>query len=74
VGACDPGYERAEVSVGVSSALRALRPRDQIALLLRLYCDLTQHEIAAWIGVSQMQVSRILRGGHTAMAEACGFT
>jgi len=74
LGADDPGYERAEVFVGIGRALRALRPRDQFALLLRLYCDLTQQEIAARIGVSQMQVSRILRRGNAAMAEACGFS
>ena len=74
LGACDPGFERAEVAVGISSALRGLRPRDQLALLLRLYCELTQQEIAARIGVSQMHVSRILRRGHAAMAEACGVS
>jgi RNA polymerase sigma-B factor len=73
LGGPDPGYERAEVFVEVGRALRPLRPRDQIALLLRVYCELSQHEIAARIGVSQMQVSRILRRGNLAMAEACGF-
>jgi RNA polymerase sigma-B factor len=74
LGACDPGYEHAEVFVGIGRALRPLRPRDQIALLLRVYCELTQHEIAARIGVSQMQVSRILRRGNVAMAKACGVS
>jgi RNA polymerase sigma-B factor len=74
VGRCDPGYERAEVSVGIGRALRGLRPRDQTALLLRLWCELTQREISARIGVSQMHVSRILRRGNAAVADACGLT
>ena len=71
VGAADPGYERVEVSVGIRRALAELRPRDQTVVLLRLWCDLTQSEIAARVGVSQMHVSRILRLGHA--AEACGL-
>jgi RNA polymerase sigma-B factor len=73
VGEDDPGYERAEVSVGIGRALRDLRPRDQRILLLRLCCELTQREIAARVGLSQMHVSRVLRRGNAAVAEACGL-
>jgi RNA polymerase sigma-B factor len=73
VGVAEPGYERVEVSVGIRHALADLRPRDQAVVLLRLWCDLTQSEIAARVGLSQMHVSRILRRGHAAMAEACGL-
>jgi RNA polymerase sigma-B factor len=65
--------ERAEVSVGITSALRGLGRRDQTVVLLRLGCDLTQTEIADRVGVSQMQISRILRASSAAVAAACGL-
>jgi RNA polymerase sigma-B factor len=67
-------YERAEVSIGVARALRGLSRRDQTVVLLRVCCDLTQREIAARIGVSQMQISRILRGNRMAVAAAYGLS
>ena len=67
-------FVRAELSIGVARALRGLSRRDQTVLLLRICCDLTQHEIAARIGVSQMQISRILRGNRMAVAAACGLS
>jgi transcriptional regulator with XRE-family HTH domain len=42
-------------------------------VLLRLCCDLTQCEIAARVGLSQMHISRILRGTSAAVAAACGL-
>jgi RNA polymerase sigma-B factor len=73
LGGSDPEYEQVEVSVGIGRALRDLRPRDQRILLLRLWCGLTQREIAARVGLSQMHVSRVLRRGNAAVAEACGL-
>jgi len=73
IGGPDPGYEQAEVSVGVLRALDGLGPRDQKVVLLRLACDLTQEEIAASVGVSQVHVSRILRKGGAAVSAACGL-
>ena len=66
--------ERAEVSVGITSALRGLGRRDQTVVLLRLGCDLTQTEIADRVGLSQMHISRILRASSAAVAAACGLT
>jgi RNA polymerase sigma-B factor len=42
-------------------AISRLDTRDRRILYLRFVADLTQTEIAAQIGVSQMQVSRLLR-------------
>jgi RNA polymerase sigma-B factor len=67
-------YERAAVSVGITSALRGLARRDQTVVLLRLGCDLSQTEIAAHVGVSQMHISRILRATTAVVATACGLT
>ena len=60
VGEWDRGYEQVEDLVQFRRMLEKLGPRDRV-LLLRVHFELTQAEIARRIGVSQMQVSRILR-------------
>ena len=45
----------------LDSALDVLSARDREVLRLRFEQDLTQTEIAERIGVSQMQVSRLIR-------------
>jgi RNA polymerase sigma-B factor len=57
----DPRYELAEYGVAIEPVLRKLPARDRMALHLRFTEDLTQAEIGKRLGVSQMQVSRILR-------------
>ena len=57
----DAGYELAEASATVAPLLARLEPREREILRLRFEQDLTQSEIAALFGISQMQVSRILR-------------
>jgi RNA polymerase sigma-B factor len=66
-------YESVEVSIGIGRALRGLGQRDQTVFLLRLCYELSQDEIAGRIGVSQMHVSRILRGANQAVSAACGL-
>lgn len=44
----------------LAEGLRALTPRERELLYLRFYRDLTQTEIAESLGISQMQVSRLL--------------
>ena len=61
IGECDPRYEQVEDFVEFRHMLEQLGPRDREVLLLRVHFDLTQAEIARRVGVSQMQVSRILR-------------
>src|SRR6478735_8998921 len=61
VGDRDPDLERAEIRVLLDDALVALTDRDREVLRLRFADDLTQTEIAERIGVSQMQVSRLIR-------------
>jgi RNA polymerase sigma-B factor len=61
VGEWDRGYEQVEDFVEFRHMLEKLGPRDREVLLLRVHFELTQAEIARRIGVSQMQVSRILR-------------
>ena len=45
----------------LSKALKALEPQEQRVLYLRFFEGLTQTEIAVKLGISQMQVSRLLR-------------
>jgi RNA polymerase sigma-B factor len=60
-GSDDERYELVELDATVASALGELPPRDRLVLRLRFVEDLTQTEIAEQIGISQMQVSRLLR-------------
>jgi RNA polymerase sigma-B factor len=59
-GAEDRGFELAELRIALGPALAALDEREQRILSLRFYGNLTQQEIAAQVGVSQMHVSRLL--------------
>jgi RNA polymerase sigma-B factor len=56
------GFEAAEARTVLESLLPTLpTARDREVVRLRFVCGLTQAEIAASIGVSQVQVSRIIR-------------
>ncbi|HXE45789.1 MAG TPA: SigB/SigF/SigG family RNA polymerase sigma factor [Conexibacter sp.] len=61
IGVDDDGFDLAEYQADVGPLLRALPPREREVLFLRFARDMTQSEIAARIGCSQMQISRILR-------------
>jgi RNA polymerase sigma-B factor len=57
----DARFEFVEASVSIAAAAQQLSARERRVLELRFVRDLTQTQIAELIGVSQMQVSRILR-------------
>src|SRR5205085_11108988 len=57
----DSRYELVDETVTISVAARKLSARERRVLALRFVNDMTQTQIAQEIGVSQMQVSRILR-------------
>ena len=57
----DDRFNLVDADVTVAAALRHLPERERRVLQLRFVEDLTQTEIAQRIGVSQMQVSRLLR-------------
>jgi RNA polymerase sigma-B factor len=61
LGADDPGFARAEQSATVQRLARVLTDREREILRLRFREDLTQAEIGERLGVSQMQISRLLR-------------
>ncbi|HWI71459.1 MAG TPA: SigB/SigF/SigG family RNA polymerase sigma factor, partial [Baekduia sp.] len=61
LGAEDDGYARADDRATVAALVRTLSRREREILRLRLEEDLTQSEIGARVGLSQMHVSRLLR-------------
>jgi RNA polymerase sigma-B factor len=61
LGAEDERYEWVDLDTTVAVALRSLHPRDRAIVRLRFIEELSQAEIGRRIGISQMQVSRLLR-------------
>lgn len=60
LGSEDPQFTHADDRSVLAVALKELPQRDQVILRLRFVDGLTQSEIAAQLGVSQMQISRLL--------------
>lgn len=60
LGDWDPQFASAEARLVLGPLLRGLGPRDRKVLELRFVEGLTQQQIGEQVGVSQMQVSRIL--------------
>jgi RNA polymerase sigma-B factor len=61
VGVDEQGFDRVDARVDLRALTRVLKQRDRLVLYLRFGEDLTQKAIGERIGISQMQVSRILR-------------
>jgi RNA polymerase sigma-B factor len=61
IGFDEDGFDRAEERATLSSLLEMVTAREREVLRMRFEQDMTQAEIGAIIGVSQMQVSRIIR-------------
>jgi RNA polymerase sigma-B factor len=61
VGTEEQGYQLAESRATLDQLMQTITPREREVLRLRFEEDLTQAEIGERIGVSQMQVSRLIR-------------
>ena len=61
IGTSEPGFVRAEQRAVLGRLMSVLSDRDRLVLHLRYSEDLTQEQIGQRIGISQMQVSRVLR-------------
>jgi RNA polymerase sigma-B factor len=70
MGVEDPGFRLAEAAATVERLMGALTDREREVLRLRFEEDLTQSEIGARVGVSQMHVSRLIRQAVTRLREA----
>jgi len=60
IGSEDESLEHVEIRESIKPLLDALGDREKKILLLRFFRNMTQSQIAAEIGVSQMHVSRLL--------------
>jgi RNA polymerase sigma-B factor len=74
IGAEDYGYELVEHKVEIGRALSSLSDLEREVLHLRFVGDMTQLQIAKQVGISQMQVSRVLRRSLERMREEAGAT
>jgi RNA polymerase sigma-B factor len=72
MGVTDDGFRRVEDAVALDTLMSGLHPRDRDMLRLRFDEDLKQVDIAARMGVSQMQVSRTIHRVTTQLREAPG--
>jgi RNA polymerase sigma-B factor len=70
LGGPDKGIDAVEDRITVAVLLRRLPPRERRMLTLRFYGNLTQAEIAAELGISQMHVSRLISRALTWLREA----
>jgi RNA polymerase sigma-B factor len=60
LGVDDVGLFQAEDRLLVEDLLATLKPRDQLLIRLRFFEEMTQHQIAERLDISQMHVSRLL--------------
>ena len=67
IGEEEEGYESLERGSVVRTGLEGLEERERRIIVLRFLKGLTQSEIAAELGISQMHVSRLLRRALAAM-------
>lgn len=68
----DEEYDDSERRLLVGAAFRALTRRERRILRLRFYAELSQDEIAAELGLSQVHVSRLIRSSLAKMRAALG--
>lgn len=61
LGEVDPDLRRSEIHTALAPLVRELPERDRQVIALRFYHDWTQEQIARSLGVTQTQVSRVLR-------------
>jgi RNA polymerase sigma-B factor len=69
LGVEESGFQRVEDRLTIAAVADSLSARDRRAVELRFRRDMTQSEIAREIGISQMQVSRVLRAALDTMRE-----
>jgi RNA polymerase sigma-B factor len=70
VGVEEEGFDRAEERATLEHLLTTVTSRERDVLRMRFEEDMTQAEIGAVIGVSQMQVSRVIRQALTRLRAA----
>jgi RNA polymerase sigma-B factor len=71
-GVAEDGFDRAEDRATLEHLLTTVTSRERDVLRMRFAEDMTQAEIGAVIGVSQMQVSRVIRQALSRLRAAAG--
>jgi RNA polymerase sigma-B factor len=74
IGAADSNLELAEIRLALAPLMAGLSERTRAILKLRMTTDLTQAEIGARIGISQMGVSRALSSAYAMFRRALAAT
>jgi RNA polymerase sigma-B factor len=72
LGELDAGALTSEQRIVLSEMFEALDEREQRIIFLRFYEELSQSEIAAQVGTSQVHVSRLIRASLERMRVAAG--
>jgi RNA polymerase sigma-B factor len=72
MGVDEAGFDRAEERATIHNLLGAITAREREVLRMRFEEDMTQAEIGEVIGVSQMQVSRLIRKAIAQLRDAAG--
>lgn len=60
--------ERNITRIDLDAVINSLEPREKQVIMLRYYKDMTQQQVAAVMGISQVQVCRIEKKTLKAMA------
>ena len=68
----DGAYEKSEERMLLAAGFRTLGERERRILHLRFFCGLSQVEIAREVGLSQIHVSRLIRGSLEKMHAVLG--
>jgi RNA polymerase sigma-B factor len=74
LGRNDAEFERAEAGAALAPMLSALTPRERMIIDLRFEDGLSQSEIAEGLGLSQTQVSRLIRRALEKLAQRAGIS
>jgi RNA polymerase sigma-B factor len=74
LGGHDAEFARAEAGVDLEPMLSVLTPRERMIIDLRFDDGLSQSEIAAGLGLSQTQVSRLIRRALEKLSRRAGIT
>ena len=74
LGRNDAEFERAEAGAALAPMLSALTPRERMIIELRFEDGLSQSEIAEGLGLSQTQVSRLIRRALEKLSQRAGVT
>jgi RNA polymerase sigma-B factor len=74
LGGHDDEFERAEAGAALAPMLSVLTPRERMIIDMRFEDGLSQSEIAETLGLSQTQVSRLIRRALEKLSQRAGVS